>query len=75
MKILLSVICLVLLTSCGPSQEDRDIAAITCSVMGETRNMDGAIRIREMNAAREKIGGKPYLGGDDKIKGKSHFGI
>ena len=30
MKILLSVICLTLLVSCGPSQKDKDVAAVTC---------------------------------------------
>ena len=56
------------LIACGPSQGDKDVAAVTCSIMGETRNMDSAVRIREMNAAREKIGGEPYLGGDERIK-------
>ena len=44
------------------------IAAVTCSIMSETRNMDAAIRVREMNDAREKIGGEPFLRGDDAIQ-------
>ena len=44
------------------------IAAVTCSIMGETRNMDAAVRVREMNDAREKIGGEPFLRGDDAIQ-------
>ena len=36
--------------------------------MSETRNMDAAIRVREMNEARVKIGGEPFLKGDDAIK-------
>ena len=69
------VLCLTLtLIACGPSQKDRDIAAITCSVMGETRIMDGAIRIREMNAAREKIGGEAFLRGDAAIKEAFEYG-
>jgi hypothetical protein len=64
------VLCLTLtLIACGPSQDEKEkIAAVSCAVMGETRNMDGAIRVREMNAAREKIGGEPFLRGDDVIK-------
>ena len=68
MKILFSVICLFLLTSCGPSQEEKQrIAAVTCSIMGETRNMDAAVRVEKMNEAREKIGAEPFLSGDDAI--------
>jgi hypothetical protein len=44
------------------------IAAVTCSIMSETRNMDAAIRVEKMNDAREKIGGEPFLRGDDAIK-------
>ena len=36
------VLCLTLtLIACGPSQEEKEeIAAVTCAVMGETRNME-----------------------------------
>ena len=51
------------------------IAAVTCSIMSETRNMDAAIRVREMNDAREKIGGEPFLGGDDVIQESFEFGL
>ena len=64
------------LIACGPSQDEKEsVAAVTCSVMGETRNMDGAIRIREMNAAREKIGGEPFLRGDDVIQEAFEYGL
>jgi hypothetical protein len=43
--------------------------------MGETRNMDAAVRVREMNEAREKIGGEPFLSGDDAIKEAFNFGL
>ena len=99
MKILLSVICLILLTSCGPSQEElrqaemeqqrlekeaseklaqetsRRIAAVTCAVMQETRNMDAAVRVEKINEGREKIGGEPFLSGDDAIKEAFEFGL
>jgi hypothetical protein len=61
----------LLLAGCEMSQEEKNsVAAITCSVMSETRNMDGAVRVRDMNDAREKIGGEPFLRGDDAIKKK-----
>ena len=70
------MLCLTLtLIACGPSQEDKDVAAVTCAVMGETRNMDAAIRVREINAAREKIGGEPFLRGDDAIKEAFEYGL
>ena len=77
----LIILSLTLLASCGPSAEEKKkIAAVTCSIMGETKsvtnifgarqfnNMDAAVRVREMNEARERIGGEPFLGGDDAIK-------
>jgi hypothetical protein len=64
------------LIACGPSQEEKEsVAAVTCSIMGATRNMDAADRIREMNAAREKIGGEPFLRGDDAIKEAFEYGL
>ena len=64
------------LIACGPSQGEKEkIAAVTCSIMGASRNMDGAIRVREMNAAREKIGGEPFLRGDAVIKEAFEYGL
>ena len=51
------------------------IAAVTCSIMGETRNMDAAVRVREMNDAREKIGGEPFLRGDNAIQEAFEWGL
>ena len=65
-----------LIASCGPSPEEKkNIAAVTCAIMGETRNMDGAVRIREINDAREKIGGEPFLDGDKVIKESFEYGL
>ena len=75
MNKILIILSFVLLASCGPSQKDKNIAAVTCSIMGETRNMDAAIRVREMNDAREKIGGEPFLRGDDAIKESLEWGL
>ena len=64
------------LTACGPSQEEIDnTAIITCNIMGESRNMDGAMRIREINAARKKIGAAPYLGTDLTIIESLEWGL
>ena len=58
------------------AQENANrIAAVTCSIMGETRNMDAAIRVREMNDAREKIGGEAFLNGDDAIQEAFEYGL
>ena len=68
MKKIILIVGALLLVGCGPSQKDKNIAAVTCAVMQETRNMDAAIRVEKMNDAREKIGGEPFLRGDDAIK-------
>ena len=51
------------------------IAAVTCSIMSETRNMDAAIRVEKMNDARDKIGGEPFLDGDDAIQEAFEYGL
>ena len=99
MNKILIILSLVLLTSCGPSAEEKRqvemeqqrieqeaseklaqekayrIAAVTCSIMSETRNMDAAIRVEKMNDAREKISGEPFLRGDDAIKEALDWGL
>jgi hypothetical protein len=97
-KILL-ILSLVILSSCGPSAEEKRqaemeeqrikkeaseklaqekanrIAAVTCSIMSETRNMDAAVRVEKMNEARDKIGGEPFLRGDNAIKEALEWGL
>ncbi|MDC1322912.1 hypothetical protein N8254_05690 [Pseudomonadales bacterium] len=76
MKIYIMLCITLTLIACGPSQEEKEkIAYVSCAVISETRNMDAAIRVREMNAAREKIGGEPFLSGDDAIKEALEFGL
>ena len=78
MKTIIPTLVLIpaLLIGCGMSDEEKaNVAAVTCSVMGETRNMDSAIRVREINTAREKIGEAPYLDGDEGIKQSFEFGL
>ena len=72
----LLLLSIILLTACGPSPEEKkNIAAVTCSIMSETRNMDSAVRVEKMNNAREKIGGEPFLGGDDAIQEAFEWGL
>ena len=52
-----------------------DIATVTCNIMAESRNMDGAMRIREINFGREKIGENYYLGNDEGIKEAFEWGL
>lgn len=69
MKSHFAIISTLILASCGPNQQEKEeIATIACNIMGESRNMDSAMRIREVNAAREEIGEKRFLGTDNAIK-------
>jgi hypothetical protein len=62
MKKISVIIFIFVLFSCGMSDTDKEeIAVMTCNIMGESRNMDAAMRIKELNAAREKIGEERYL--------------
>jgi antitoxin component YwqK of YwqJK toxin-antitoxin module len=66
----------IFLTACGPSQKEKEeIAIITCNIMGESRNMDGVVRIKEINTAREQIGEDRFLGSDDDIKNSVKYGL
>ena len=87
----LILLTVIFLSACGPSQEELQqaeieqlrieqekanrIAAVTCSIISETRNMDGAVRVEKVNDARVEIGGEPFLTGDDEIKESLKFGI
>ena len=65
-----------LLSACSPSEHEIDnIATISCNIMGESRTMDGAIRLKELNAARKKIHAAAYLGDDDTIMEAFKFGL
>ena len=70
------IVLMVIFAGCGPSQEEIDnVATVTCNIIGASRNMDGAMRIREINNAREKIGAEPYLGGDELIRQSLEYGL
>jgi len=72
----LLLLSIILLTACVPSPEEKkNIAATTCSIIGATRNMDSAVRVREMNDARDRIGGKPFVDGDFVIRESINYGL
>lgn len=76
MRSIFAIPLLVTLAACGPSQEEIDnTATVTCNVMAESRNMDAALRLKEINDAREKIGQSPYLGDDAGIKDSFFWGL
>ena len=52
-----------------------DLATVTCNFMGESRNMDAAMRIKEINSARERLGEDLYLGTDAGIKQSFEYGL
>lgn len=75
-KLIFLYLILLTITSCGLSKKDKDeIATITCNVMAESRNMDAAFRIKELNSARELLGENRYLEGDDVIKEAFQFDL
>jgi antitoxin component YwqK of YwqJK toxin-antitoxin module len=66
----------LLLNGCGQSKDEKvKIAAVTCAIMAESRNMDASIRVEKINEARDKIGGEPFLDGDDVIKEAFEYGL
>ena len=77
MKHTLALVLMVFgLVGCSmPQEEKENIAAVTCSIISETRNMDAAIRVEKMNDARDKIDGEPFLRGDAVIKEAFEWGL
>jgi hypothetical protein len=76
MNKILIILSLVLLASCGLSESEKtDIALVTCSIMGESRGMDGAVRVKEINNAREKLGEDVFVEGDKAIEEAFEYGL
>lgn len=76
LRTLIALALLLTLYSCGPSnQEKREIAIVTCNIMSESIDMDGAMRIREVNSAREKIGENLFLQSDSAIVESFQYGL
>lgn len=58
---------LILLTSCGPSDEERNqIAMVTCNVLKLSN--DPIFRLKELNAARERLDEELFTGTDADIE-------
>lgn len=69
LHLLLTGIGLLAIIGCDVSEKERqNIAAVTCSILAETRNMDGALRVKAVNDAREELSEDPFLDGDEEIK-------
>ncbi len=62
------VLLTLVLVGCMSQEERQNIASLTCSLMRESPNINRVFRIETINAAREKLGEPPYVGGDDGIK-------
>ena len=65
-------------------KQRSDLATVTCNFMAESeeriaklkkRNMDAAIRIKEINSVRERLGEDFYLGTDAGIKESLEYGL
>ena len=76
LKVMMASATLVLMSGCGLSESEKtDIALVTCSIMGESRGMDGAVRVKEINNAREKLGEDVFVEGDKAIEEAFEYGL
>lgn len=67
---------LILLSGCGLSESEKtDVALVSCSIMSESRGMDGAVRVKEINNAREKLGEDVFVEGDKAIGEAFEYGL
>ena len=66
---------ILILSKLAVDQEKQNVAIVTCNIMAESRNMDAAMKIREINAAREKINEAPYLLGGKEIQESFQYGL
>lgn len=71
----ISVLSLMTFSPVAYGWTDGEVAAVTCSIIGATRNMDGAIRIEKVNETRKELGKSPYLLGDDILQEALLFGV
>ena len=70
------ILTFILLTGCGKSDKEiNDIAAVTCSIITESKMVESSFRIKEVNDAREKMDLDPYLDGDDGIREAISYGL
>ena len=77
-NLLIFIPIIIFLSGCGSSLselEKLDIAKVTCVYMAETRNIDGTVRLKEINSARKQLGEELYTGTDDGIKISYEYGL
>ena len=83
MKKLILIALSLSITSCGPSTDElealakknTDIAKVTCNIISESPTYDAAMRIKEVNLGREKIGEDLFLGKDNEIAESLFYGL
>ena len=83
MKKLLALLLLFGIVGCSPSEKDVaetrsqniDISISTCNLMKESSTNDGVLRLREINAAREKMGKELFLGTDSDVRQSIYYGL
>ena len=63
------IFCFLILTGCDISPEERaNIALASCNVLSEYSENDRALRLKEVNAAREKLNEPLFLGSSEDIQ-------
>ena len=83
MNKLLALLLLFGIVGCSPSEKDAaetrsqniDISISTCNLMKESSTNDGVLRLREINAAREKMGKELFLGTDSDVRQSIYYGL
>lgn len=74
LNIVLAGFASLLLISCGISNDEKNrVAAVTCSIIKETKAYQSSDRMKFVNEAREEIKASPFLGGDDEIQRSIQF--
>ena len=76
MRYLFLMIAVLNLAACGPSAKERqETAILTCNILAESRGMDAAFRIKEINSARDELGEEKFLETDDTIRESVKWGL
>jgi FKBP-type peptidyl-prolyl cis-trans isomerase FklB len=76
MRYLFLMIAVLNLAACGPSAKERqETAILTCNILAESRGMDAAFRIKEINSARKHLGEEKFLQTDATIRESFEWGL
>lgn len=74
--LLISVSFIFILSGCAPSSEEKkEIATATCNIMGASRTIDSAFRLKQINEARKEIRERPYTATDQVIIDSLSLGL